>query len=175
MANLYLCNSGEQGNNGTEYVRYDASTKYIQAMKENGTWQNIYYATALPLKDYVYAYKIVHGAHSNPTPDVYSYGMTITQYATNGSSISTTMNPSEIYSEDDVRYARGGSYTYGHLKITKPYDHHDGNIICTTPYYVTDSSFWNSNATYHTANSIVIPLKWNSNFTIYIRTTAIAS
>lgn len=173
MANLYLCNSGEQGNNGTEYVRYDASTKYIQAMKENGTWQNIYYATALPLKDYVYAYKIETGW--SRAGDSFSYGMTITQYNTNGSSISTTMNPSEIYSEDNVRLARGGSYTYGHLKITKPYDHHAGNIICTTPYYVTDSSFWNSNATYHTANSIVIVVEWSSDFTIYIRTTAIAS
>ena len=170
MANLYLCNSGEQGNNGAKYLRYDASTKYIQAMKENGTWQNIYYATALPLKDYVYAYKIVHTA-ADP-----NYSLTVTQYKTDGSSISTT-NSSTIYS-DNIRIAGSGSYTYGHLQITKPYGSGDGiagNIICTTPYYVTDSSFWNSNATYHTANSIVITMYWRSNFTIYIRTTAIAS
>lgn len=170
MANLYLCNSGEQGNNGTEYLRYDASTKYIQAMKENGTWQNIYYATALPLKDYVYAYKIVHTS-SDP-----NYSLTVTQYKTDGSSIST-IKSSTIYSEN-IRLAGSGSYTYGHLKITKPYGgngSHAGNIICTTPYYETDSSFWNSDATYQTANSIVITFYYWRKFTIYIRTTAIAS
>lgn len=49
MANLYLCNSGAQGNNGTEYLRYDASTKYIQAMQQDGTWLNVYSAPSLPL------------------------------------------------------------------------------------------------------------------------------
>lgn len=50
MANLYLCNSGEQGNNGAEYLRYDASTKYVQALQIDGTWKNIYAASnGLPL------------------------------------------------------------------------------------------------------------------------------
>ena len=168
MSNLYLANR-EQG--GNAYLRYIKEAQAIQAMKENGTWLTIYYAKALPIKDYVYAYKIVHTA-ADP-----NFSLTVTQYKTDGSSISET-NSSTIYSEN-IRYAGSGSYNYGHLKITKPFggsgNGNPGNIICTAPYYVTDSSFWNNNAEYRTANSTVITMYWWSNFTIYIRTTAIAS
>ena len=111
-----LFDSINNANPGSEYLRWDENTKYVQVLTSGDTWKNLYYAESLPLAE-TYIYK--DGTKPYGTLSFSNYG----SGESRGSSISD--NGSVI----TMTHASGLGYVGGTISRQLPFEIKAGSKV----------------------------------------------